>query len=114
MRVGGGLSRAAMPDHSKQPAILPKYSYITRLVLRHIHDITAHAVWNHMLAQLRQQFWIPGANEAIRTFLSKCAVCKKLHGTAGKQLMADLPTCKFCLMTLHSRELVLTISARSW
>ena len=66
--------------------------YITTLVLRHIHDITAQAGRNHMLAQLRQQFWIPGDNGAIRTFLSKCVVCKKLHGTAGKQLMADLPT----------------------
>ena len=94
MRVGGRLSRAAMPDHSKQPAILPKHSHITRLVLRHIHDITAHAGRNHMLAQLRQRFWIPGANGAIRTFLSKCVICKKLHGSAGKQLMADLPTCR--------------------
>lgn len=83
-----------MPDNSKQPAILPKDSHITRLVLRHIHDSTAHAGRNHMLAQLRQQFWIPGASGAIRSFLSKCVVCKRLHGAAGKQLMADLPTCR--------------------
>lgn len=94
MRVGGRLSRAAMPDNSKQPAILPKHSHITRLVLRHIQDITAHAGRNHMLAQLRQRFWIPGASGAIRSFLSKCVVCKRLHGAAGKQLMADLPTCR--------------------
>ncbi len=94
IRVGGRLSRAAMPDDSKQQAILPKDSHITKLVLRHIHDVTAHAGRNHMLAQLRQRFWIPGASGAIRNFLSKCVICKKLHGTAGKQLMADLPKCR--------------------
>lgn len=94
MRVGGRLSRAAMPDDCKQQVILPKDSHVTRLVLRHIHDVTAHAGRNHMLAQLRQRFWVPGANGAIRRMLSKCIVCKRLHGKAGKQLMADLPTCR--------------------
>lgn len=94
IRVGGRLSRAAMPDDSKRQAILPKDSHITGLVLRHIHDVTVHAGRNHILAQLRQRFWIPGANGVIRRILSKCIACKKLHGTAGKQLMADLPKCR--------------------
>ena len=94
MRVGGRLSRAAMPEDSKQQAILPKESHIARLVLKYIHDITAHSGRNHMLAQLHQKFWIPGANGAIRKFLSRCVTCKRLHGTAGKQLMADLPKCR--------------------
>lgn len=94
MRVGGRLNHAAMPDDSKHPAILPKNSHITQLVLRHIHDITAHSGRNHMLAQLRQRFWVPGASGAIRRFLSRCVICKRLHGTAGRQLMADLPICR--------------------
>ncbi|KAK7944963.1 hypothetical protein WMY93_000691 [Mugilogobius chulae] len=94
MRVGGGLSRSAMPTESKQPVILPKHSHVSRLVLRDIHEITAHAGRNHMLAKLREKFWIPGATGAIRRLLSKCVVCRRLHGTAGKQLMADLPECR--------------------
>ncbi|XP_030646367.1 uncharacterized protein LOC115826628 [Chanos chanos] len=79
MRVGGRLSRTAMPDDSKQQAILPRVSHITRLVLGHIHDVTPQAGRNHMLAQVRQRFWIPGANGATRRFLSKCVTCKKLQ-----------------------------------
>lgn len=94
MRVGGRLGCAAMPDEAKQQAILPKDSHITKLALRHIHDITAHAGRNHMLAQLRQQFWVPGAIGAIRRFLFRCVICKRQHGAAGKQLMAELPTCR--------------------
>ncbi|KAM4561412.1 uncharacterized protein V3H82_015431 [Fundulus diaphanus] len=94
IRVGGRLSRAALPDDCKKQVILPKDSHVTRLILRHIHDVTAHAGRNHMLSKLQRRFWIPGANGAIRRLLSKCVDCKKLHRTAGKQLMADLPTCR--------------------
>lgn len=44
-----------------------------------------------MLASLRQQYWITGAAVAIRRILSKCVVCRRFHGTAGHQQMADLP-----------------------
>ena len=44
-----------------------------------------------MLSELRQKFWIPSANTAIRKVLGKCVTCHRLHGKVGKQLMADLP-----------------------
>lgn len=83
-----------MPNDSKQQAIVLRDSHITKIVLRHIHDITAHAGRSHMSARLCQRFWIPGASGAIRRFLSKCVICKRLHGTVGKQLMSDLPECR--------------------
>lgn len=94
MRVGGRLSRSAMPAEFKQPVILPKQSHVASLVLRHVHELTAHAGRNHMMAKLREKFWIPGAGGAIRKLLAKCITCRRLHGTAGKQLMADLPECR--------------------
>lgn len=94
MRVGRRMNYATMPDEAKQQAILPKDSHIAKLVLRHIHEIPVHAGRNHMLAQLCQQFWILGANGAIRRFLFRCVICKRQHGAADKQLMADLPTCR--------------------
>lgn len=44
-----------------------------------------------MLSQLRQRFWIPRANSAIRKLISDCTVCRRLRGQAGQQKMADLP-----------------------
>eukprot|EP00063_Salmo_salar_P064092 XP_014038927.1 PREDICTED: uncharacterized protein LOC106592141 [Salmo salar] len=38
LRVGGRLSKAAMPTELKNPMILPKDSYISRLILLHIHE----------------------------------------------------------------------------
>ncbi|KAI7791514.1 hypothetical protein IRJ41_021689 [Triplophysa rosa] len=43
-----------------------------------------------MLSRLRQRYWIPGVSGAIRKILARCVVCRRLHGTAGQQQMADL------------------------
>lgn len=44
LRVGGRLSRAALPEETKHPAILPKNSHISKLILRHVHDKVGHMV----------------------------------------------------------------------
>ena len=91
LRVGGRLSKAAMPEEAKHPAILAKDLHISDLILRHIHQVVGHGGRNHMLSRLRQRYWIPGASVAIRKILSRCVVCRRLHGAVGQQQMADLP-----------------------
>lgn len=75
LRVGGRLSRAAMPEECKHPTILAKDLHISDIILRHIHQKVGHGGRNHMLSSLRQKYWIPGASVAIRRILSKCMVC---------------------------------------
>ena len=82
---------AAMPVSSKQPIILARDFHISDLVLQQIHKETGHAGRNHMLSELRQKFWMTRANTAIRKICGRCVTCRRLHGKAGKQLMADLP-----------------------
>ena len=72
LRVGGRLSRAAMPEEMKHPVILSKDFHIADLLLRHIHGEVGHGGRNHMLSRLRQKYWIPGATVLIRKILSKC------------------------------------------
>lgn len=91
MRVGGRLSRSALPEEFKHPVILDKSSRVSELILQEIHKEVGHSGRNHVLSKLRQRFWIPGANSAIRKVLSKCTVCRRLHGIVGEQQMADLP-----------------------
>ncbi|XP_055018962.1 uncharacterized protein LOC129411624 [Boleophthalmus pectinirostris] len=94
MRVGGRLSRSALPAETKHPVILAKDLHISNLILRHIHQGTGHSGRNHMLSHLRQRYWIPGACAAIRKILAKCIVCRRLSATPGNQKMADLPSCR--------------------
>lgn len=92
LRVGGRLSKAAMPEESKHPAIIAKDLHISDLILRQIHQEVGHCGRNHMLSRLRQRYWIPAAGVAIRKIISRCVICRRQHGTAGQQQMADLPS----------------------
>ncbi|XP_025760779.1 uncharacterized protein LOC106097018 [Oreochromis niloticus] len=38
LRVGGRLSKADLPEETKHPAILPKESNVSKLILQHIHE----------------------------------------------------------------------------
>lgn len=96
LRVGGRLSRAAMPEESRHPIILAKDSHISNILLKHIHEEVGHGGRNYVLSRLRQKYWIPGATTAIRRLLTKCVVCRRLQAAPGCQQMADLPVDRVC------------------
>lgn len=91
LRVGGRLTRSTMLLEAKHPAILHKDDWIAKLILRHIHEETGHSGRNHVLARLRQKYWIPRACSAIQKMISECSTCRRLHAKAGEQKMANLP-----------------------
>lgn len=80
-----------MPASAKHPAILHKDHHVTQLILWHVHQEVGHSGRNHALSRLRQTYWLPGANSAVRRVITKCVQCKKLSAIHGDQKMADLP-----------------------
>lgn len=91
LRVGGRLSKSALPEEMKHPAILPKESHVSQLILQHIHEKVGHRGRNHMLSTLRRRYWIPHANAAARKVIRECMVCQKQRQKPGEQKMSDLP-----------------------
>lgn len=91
LRVGGRLTKSAMPVDTKHPVLLSKHSRVAILILRDIHEKLGHSGRNYMLSQLREKFWIPQATSTIRKLISKCTVCRRLRGRVGEQKMAPLP-----------------------
>ncbi|XP_030214395.1 uncharacterized protein LOC115545409 isoform X1 [Gadus morhua] len=91
LRVGGRLSRSALPVETKHPAILPKESHVSKLILQHVHNKVGHRGRNHMLSTLRRKYWIPHANAAARKIISECVICLKQRQRPGEQKMSDLP-----------------------
>ncbi|TKS65758.1 hypothetical protein D9C73_028515 [Collichthys lucidus] len=89
--TGGRLSRMAMPESQKHPVILPKNHHVSKVLLRHIHEQLGHCGRNHVLAKLRQKYWIPAANSLARKIRSECVFCRRQHALLGEQKMADLP-----------------------
>lgn len=92
LRVGRRLHQAALPEHTKHPAILAKDHYITALIIRNAHEDIGHSGRNHTLARLRQRVWICRGNAAVRSVLSKCVKCRKSQAAVSEQKMANLPS----------------------
>ena len=89
--VGGRLSRADLPESTKHPYILPRRSHITMLIIHDVHQRLGHAGRGHVLAALRERYWIVGANSAVRHYLYRCVICRRIQATPPEQRMSDLP-----------------------
>lgn len=90
-RVCGGLSKSAMPEDKKNPAILPKESHVPKPIHHHMHEKVGHRGRNHMLSTLQRHYWIPHANTAARKVIRGCMVCQRQWQKPGEQKMSDLP-----------------------
>ncbi|XP_014834503.1 PREDICTED: uncharacterized protein LOC106912190 [Poecilia mexicana] len=79
LRVGGRLHRSAMPGEVKHPIILAKEQHISKLILRHFHQVLGHAGRAHTLSAVRKKFWITKANSAVRKVIGECSICRRYN-----------------------------------
>ena len=91
LRVGGRLNRAPINPDAKNPVILPKQNPIVDLIIEHYHIMLGHSGREHVLAILRDRYWIIHGNSMVRKVLTKCLSCKRRQAKVGEQKMADLP-----------------------
>ena len=95
LRVGGRLSKASISYNAKHPLILPSDSHLSTLIARHQHQQSSHAGVDHVLANMRQEYWVLGGRavvkKVIRSPKNGCALCKRLNVAKSVQKMADLP-----------------------
>jgi hypothetical protein len=69
---------ADLPELAIHPKLLPKGScHFTMLVIRNFHTKLMHAGVAHTLAQIRQEFWIPGSRWQVLKYIRSCLQCKK-------------------------------------
>jgi len=79
--------------NARYPIILPRKSYVTRLIVKHAHEKGSHVSGtNGTLAELSKRFWILSAQEAIREWDRSCMNCKRRSAKAATQVMAPLPS----------------------
>lgn len=91
LRVGGRLSKAALPEDSKHPIILSKEQHISTLILKNIHEQVGHSGRNDTRSKLRSKFWITNSNAAVRKIISQSYFCRRYMGRLGEQKMSVLP-----------------------
>lgn len=90
-RVGGRLINAVLHPHVKHPAILPKDSHISTLLIRHFHAKVQHQGRGMTMNELRANgFWILGCSSAVSSHIFKCVKCRKYRRSTEVQKMGDL------------------------
>ena len=92
IRVGGRIRRANMHTDRKHPAILPKKSHITDMLICHYHNKVQHQGRGITLNEIRGSgYWIIGGSSLVSKHISRCTICRKVRGSTQEQKMADLP-----------------------
>ncbi len=91
IRVGGRLDRARLPYEVRHPIILPQKHRLTELVVESYHRLENHGGVDHVLAAIREKFWIIRGRQEIKHLKRKCDHCKKERATTGSQLQSELP-----------------------
>ncbi|XP_068229600.1 uncharacterized protein [Palaemon carinicauda] len=61
------------------------------MVIQYHHEHSNHMGVMHVLSLVREKFWVIKGHAAVRRVLSRCVRCRRAHGEAIEQLMADLP-----------------------
>ena len=89
--VGGRLGNAELPEQSKHQMIMPKSHHVVTLIVRSLHEELGHSGKEHVLAEIRQKYWIISARRAVKSVLNQCFSCKRIRGKQYTQKMADLP-----------------------
>ena len=81
-----------LPYDVRYPIILPRRNHITKLIVKHYHEVDNHtAETNQTLAALSARCWIVAAREEILGWEKECAACKRRKAKCPKQVMAPLP-----------------------
>lgn len=78
IRSQGRMKNASMSYDTQCPMLLPSRSYLTVLIVEHLHRHHHHCGVNSVLVLLRETFWVPKARQVIKSILSKCVLCQKL------------------------------------
>ena len=79
------------PPNSKNQIILSKDHYLSRLLIKEIHEQSAHVEREHALSLLRKHFWIVACRILIKKVLSNCIYCRPQFVKPSALFMRNLP-----------------------
>ena len=107
LRANGHLKYAQLPEEQKFPALLPKESHVTTLVIRHFHEKIEHQGRGMTLNEIRAcGFWIVGGSNAVGKLIGKCVTCRKLRAPVKEQIIGTLPEDRLAITPLFTYSAV--------
>ena len=93
LRLGGRLKFAEhLPKSLRSPILLPARHPVSKLIIMSEDQRCGHTVGSHhLLANIRQRFWLVNGLQAIKRVRKDCAACCRNSGQPATQLMGPLP-----------------------
>ena len=86
----GRFEHSDLPKQTKCPQLLPRGSWLTRLIVEDCHRRLLHAGLEQTLAMVRKQYWIPRGRVEVRWILHECQVCRAVEG--GPYRLPKMPS----------------------
>ena len=78
IRCKGRMQNSALDPQSNNPLLIPKYSDLSRLIIREAHTDVFHFGLSSTVAKIRERFWIPQILQSVKLGIKGCIICKKL------------------------------------
>ena len=92
MRVGGRLQNSSMAVECIHPAILPKGSAVSTMIVRDCHKRMAHSGRGGTMQEIRSNgYWIINCNALVGHVIYNCVICRSMRGKFGEKVMGNLP-----------------------
>ncbi|PFX12233.1 hypothetical protein AWC38_SpisGene23847 [Stylophora pistillata] len=91
LRVKGRVTSPPVADAARNQVILPRNHPVTAIIVRHIRESIGHLGREHLIAKVREKYWIPQIRVLARSILARCILCKRLKAKPMTQQMAPLP-----------------------
>ena len=91
LRVGGRLRNAELPYAQKHPALLPRNSRFTSLLINYYHRVYLHPGVQTLQYLLLQSYWILSSKRAIRSVVKNCQKCFRAKPHTYEPFMGELP-----------------------
>ena len=102
--VGVRLQKAhCFPYKTRHPKIIDSHHDLAQLIIEEMHRTYHHTPTEHLLNQIRQEYWIIHCRQAVRNVNFKCNYCYRQTVKPQQQRMGNLPKCslEWCSGTLE-------------
>ena len=80
LRFTGRVQNAPIAYATKHPILMPRNHHLTKLLVYHAHGNVKHGGTRETLTDLRSTYWAVRGRQLVKQLLSKCVICKLLHG----------------------------------
>ena len=95
MRSHGRLVYAPLAQAIRTPLLLDSKDHITKLYLKHAHEICCHAKPEFVKVFVQQHFKVLGIRAALRSINYRCFICRRFRAENVQPELAPLPQLRF-------------------